>query len=100
MQNALANLEMETARYKGYPEEELQRLLDTLCKPEAAKRRDNAVAVMNNWRTCLDAEAKEWERVCDILGLFMMNLCEVHMDHRVKSESNKNGERFMLYPIH
>ena len=91
---------IETSKYNGYPEEELQRLLDTSCRPEVVKRRDSAIGIINKWETCLGAEAEEWERVCNILGLFMMNLCDLHMDDRLKSELNKSGETHTISNRH
>lgn len=94
MQNDLHHLEAETSEYKGYDEEELEVLLGTSCKPEADRRRHNVLSAIGEWRTCLDAEAGDWERVCDILGVFIKKLCCLHLEHRVGSENKKSGERF------
>ncbi|KAK9817997.1 hypothetical protein WJX72_005556 [[Myrmecia] bisecta] len=93
---AFQTLQREALGYGGYPEAELQALLDSTCGPALACRRTDAVGLLDAAKAFLDDQAGQWHSMLESMGKLMAELSEMHDRHKASTRNINDAVRRAL----
>lgn len=82
---------MQALAYGGYPEAELQKLLEEQCSSNMQQRREQAQQLLASTQAVLDKQAAAWCAACAAMGQLLGQLCEAHDRHKEGHAALQNG---------
>ena len=82
--------------YAGYPEEELQKLLQKQCSSSMQQRQEDSQALLASTQAVLDKQAAAWTAACAALGQLVLQLTTAHDSHVAKHAELNAGVQTAL----
>lgn len=91
---------MQALEYGGYPEAELQKLLEEQCSNNMQQRREHAQELLAATQAVLDKQAATWSAACAAVGQLLTHLSEAHDRHKEGHASLQSGIKKALDMTH
>ncbi|KAL3136899.1 hypothetical protein ABBQ32_006507 [Trebouxia sp. C0010 RCD-2024] len=103
VQTAFAQLKQQARdalEYGGYPEAELQKLLEEQCSDSMQQRRERAQELLAATQAVLDKQAAAWNAACAAVGQLLTHLSEAHDRHKEGHAALQSGIKKALNTTH
>ena len=84
-------VDVQALEYGGYPEAELQKLVEDQCNGNMQQRRDHAQQLLAATQAVLDKQAAAWNAACAAVGLLLTQLSEAHDRHKEGHATLQSG---------
>ena len=91
---------MQALEYGGYPEAELQKLLEEQCSASMQQRRERAQELLAATQAVLDKQAAAWSAACAAVGQLVTHLSQAHDRHKEGHAALQSGIKNALDMTH